>query len=370
MPDDYQKEKNFTVPPTGPVPKSALLGQVPSKPKPAQTPTKVPRSPNLPPRGAAAVSASSQANWYSTRARASVGVQNLENSYRMPAQAARGEGATGLVGLAQRAVKGAAAAAAWVAKGLTATTLATGVALWGVSEGLFTRGTLSGADEAIAISRARQKQLGLTSPPESRQVDPGTPPPFTGGQGTTRYRVTWEAYVYNYPFTPYWQGFNFRLWGKIYGFHTGAGRHGIALFVRSHGQSENRSVDPVSIEVFTTGWNEPLVRNVVITREDGLPDTDGNPPPTTEPVYSVAAGISLAPYTPAVGEVESPPPALISQPGEFLYDGARAPLQRVLDGVQPPWKRQRSPQALESQPGDPLVRRCESAPAMGNGRYA
>jgi len=46
-------------------------------PNRAQTSVKVPSSANMPPRGAASASATSQANWYSTRARGSMGGQNL-----------------------------------------------------------------------------------------------------------------------------------------------------------------------------------------------------------------------------------------------------------------------------------------------------
>lgn len=331
-------------------------------PKSAQTGVKVPSSGNMPPRGAAP-SATAAANFYSTRARATVTAQSLENSYRMPAQAARGEGATGLLGAAQRASRGIVGAGRWLIGGISATTLALsavgGSAILGVWEGFFTRGTLTGADEAIALSRARQKQLGLLHVSDSLQQL--NPPPFKGGQDVNGLYRTWADISFNGGAT--WllsSSRNSPTVGRVLGLRkesTGGQGWQYRLYI----QPPNGNA---FFQEFATG-QDPAFRMRInrIERLDGLPDTAGDPPSEFGESNSSLGNLIVNPDNKqiAVGEVSSPPPALISRAGDPLYDAARVPLQWVMDGTPPPWARNEP--SVARLPGARTVPAAPAAPA-------
>jgi len=338
-----------------------------AKTKPAQTPAKIPARVNMPPRGATP-SATSAYNFYSTRAKATVTAQSLENSFRMPSQAARGEGATGLVGAAQRVGRTAVGAGRWLIGGISASTAAltavTTAGILGVSEGLLTQGTLTDTDELLALTRERYKQLGLKYLPEAREVQAGVYP-FTGGQGS--------GVAYNFQITvngqtrlmwthPY--GSNAELSGKITQIRfDGCGSPNFGNYNSNYWTVFNDSGSSTTLHIFIDLTSQcRQVATPVPIRRDAQPDTDGNPPATTSPIYSPSAGIlmNLDGAAPTVGEVPSPPPALISQQGDPLYDAARVPLQWVMDGTPPPWARSENPVAR--LPGARIVPAAPAAP--------
>ncbi|MGL4617915.1 MAG: hypothetical protein ACRCZS_02485 [Chroococcidiopsis sp.] len=346
------------------------------KPKPAQNAVKVPTSGNMPPRGAAP-SATSAANFYSTRAKATVTAQSLENSYRLSAQAARGEGATGLVGAAQRvgraavgALRTVVGAGRWLIGGVSATTVAlttvTTSAILGVTEGILTQGTLTDTDELLALTRARYKQLGLTYVPDSPQSL--NPPPFKGGQSVgVLYSVSWQITLDG---VILYRGTN-QAWGAIGGIRAGYASNGvwwIEIYSRGLRDSGNPSYPTPQEPSWYKSQNIGQAFGVerykasitVVNRVDGLPDTGGDPPSEFGTSNSSLGNLLVNPNDKqiVVGEFASPPPTLISQPGDFLYDGARAPLQRLMDGTPPPWARNENPVARL-----PGARTVPSAPA-------
>lgn len=340
-----------------------------AKTKPAQTPTKIPARVNMPPRGATP-SATSAYNFYSTRAKATVTAQSLENSFRMPSQAARGEGATGLVGAAQRVGRAAVGAGRWLIGGISASTAAltavTTAGILGVSEGLLTQGTLTDTDELLALTRERYKQLGLEYPPESRAVQMEVPASFTGGQ-SNGVQYIGEFYITGTPVdsNPGQERYTLGFWGPLLEVKLVRNNDNSARLTaqcRGFGSTPTAGVGSYNVMsrrvIYATAFGG--VEN--IRRVDGQPDTGGNPPPTTPPIFSTPGTILQNPdnleFT--IGETSYPPPALISKPGDPLYDAARVPLQWVIDGEPPPWARAENPVAR--LPGARIVPAAPAAP--------
>lgn len=343
-------------------------------PKPAQTGVKVPSSANAPPRSAASASTSAT-SWYSTRAKASVGIKNLENSYRMRGATWRGGGGGNAIAQAVIGYVGGEILQPLIIPPLLKAGTRWSRQLGGITgreaamlTAAIDSGKVRNISEAVGfIERQRsyhQKQLGLTYPGDSRLVDPGIPAPFTGGQTAVAYKF-FGSRLHGYPYGGYdW----------LYRYPSGTGEHfnvtGPIASISSPYKPPSAvnyqfaiDVTTASGQTYTGYFNDSTGENISFApqRVDGQPDTAGDPPPITPPTYSPGAEIlmSLDAATPTVGEIPSPSPALISQPGDFLYDGARSPLQRILDGTAPPWERPGNPVAR--MPG---VRNVPSAPTV------
>lgn len=152
------------------------------------------------------------------------------------------------------------------------------------------------AKAVVERKRELMNEQGLIRPSSTTEVEPATYP-FKGGQSAVIYVVTGTVKRTNENVAP-WQLQGQFAGGKIYGIviinDTAFLHH-----QNSPATTSGQSVGQPQYQMLTALYDPASTRNIIsayfqletvkigfITRPDGQPDTEGNPPPTTAPVTS------------------------------------------------------------------------------------